>query len=261
MEGLSGLRTKEDVRILHHFRIGVEHPPRVLLLRELRVTRGAPLLENIGNARDGHHLSIQRLDQEIVSLKVRHLLALVARDPLVLRLPHVSEATDRAIDQAGKIVVDVARVLASDLDFAREREVVAHEHSAPNHEASGELLVVAVTKAKDQRVILGILAVGQLEEAEVAVLVFGERMGFLHDVEARILHRELDAFQKAMMGDGEPCFSRLGGGGSLDLAALHAHRTRVNHQVQGFHVQSPFFFRPVIRVGLSHALREYTIMA
>src|SRR6185436_18709891 len=110
-------------------------------------------------------------------------------DPVVLPLAEVADPADGGLDQVGEIALDEDGVLAADLDLAAEGEVVADEDARADHETRGEALVVRIAEADDQRVVDRVVAVLELEHAEVALAFVRERMGLRHDVEAAAVER------------------------------------------------------------------------
>src|SRR4029078_13247924 len=180
VQGLRGARALEEVRLLQDLGEGVEETPAVPGRRELGVPGLAPLLQDLGDLRHGRDPVVEGLDDDVVGLRVGHLEALVGVDPVVLPLAEVADPADGGLDQVGEIALDEDGVLAADLDLAAEGEVVADEDARADHQTRGEALVVRIAEADDQRVVDRVVAVLELEHAEVALAFVRERMGLRH---------------------------------------------------------------------------------
>src|SRR5262249_47496174 len=113
---------------------GIEQTPSRSAFAELRVAWLSPLGQYVGDLRDGDHASVKGLDDQVVGLSVRDLVALVRCKPLLLGLTQPAQQADSPVNQLWEVPLDVSRVFAGQLHFPTERQVIAHEHAGTEHQ-------------------------------------------------------------------------------------------------------------------------------
>jgi len=110
-------------------------------------------------------------------------------------------------------------VSPGDRDLAGETEIVANEHARPHDQRRGETFVVAVPQTQHQTVIAVLLAVDDLEQSEVTMLIGGQSVGLVDNFESDPGKRIFNLLEQSMVTDRNP---RLCPGRRLALADLLA---------------------------------------
>lgn len=214
---------------------GVEQAPAVAILGKLRVPGIAPLVQDARNLGHGAGTGVEHADHQVVGFRVREFIFLVGGDAGVHVVPALGQAAHGTDGETGEVVHDVSGVLAGDFDLAGKGEVVADEHRRSHDEASREHLVVAVAEAEHVGVVFGLIAVGDLEQAEVAVTTLGQGVGLIDDPHVRGGEGLLDLADEGVVRDGVP---GVGGGWCADGGDLFtgdSSGTAVEDEVGGFH--------------------------
>lgn len=93
-------------------------------------------------------------------------------------------------------------VLAGQPDLAAERKVVADEDGRADDQAGGEAAAVRIPDADDQAEVLGVLAVGDLQQPEGAVAVAGQAVYLADDAQGGALQGGLDAGEQPVVRSG-----------------------------------------------------------
>jgi hypothetical protein len=179
---------------------------------ELPVTGITPLVKDLGDLRGGDDLGIERLDDQIVGEPVLQGTVLVHVDAPVLGMPLVDQLSDRSAREQGQVLADHEGVFTRQLHLAGEAEVVAHHYRRAGDDAAGERLVVAVADAHHPAVIRVVVAVGDLEQAEVAITFPGHAVRLGDDAQSSLAQRVLDSLEQFHMTDRAPggCRGRRG---------------------------------------------------
>ncbi len=180
VQSLRALRQVVEVA-LQHFGESVEQRPRIAVL-ELRMVWIHPLISDLGNVgRIATALAVSA-DNEVVSLHVNQVSALVSVETLVLNTPRIVELTKGLAHNTRQIPEDKPCMATSQLDLTAESEVVTNEHRRADRQSRWELLVVRVADAKHRTVILTIvIASCQLHQSEVTITTLGEGVSFFSD--------------------------------------------------------------------------------
>ena len=92
-----------------------------------------PFLDDFRDVGDRADLRIHGTDDEIMGLHVGQLGRFVRGESRVLLMPSVVQFAHRSRDELRQIAFDVNGMLASQLDFPGEGEVVADENRSDNN--------------------------------------------------------------------------------------------------------------------------------
>ena len=159
---------------LQHLCEGVEHRPRIAWF-ELVVVRCAPLMHDVHDMSFGTSTREHPANDEVIRLHIGKLAFLVSVETLLLEVPMVSKFAQRAGNNLREVAHDMARVLAGELYFSHEREVIANKNVCTKHQRSRETLVVRVAHAHDATIFGGTL-LPQTEQAEITPAIMRERV-------------------------------------------------------------------------------------
>lgn len=154
-------------------------------------------------------------DDKIVRLRVGESEVLVGVDSLIELDELRSQATNRTRGQLPKVTKSEPSVLPTDLDEARERQIVANEDSGSSHEASRERLVVAVSQSHHPAVSVVERGIEwcDFQDPKVAVSAMADGVTFAQQVEPRVGELVGDFLDEVAVREREPGVS---GPGCLD---------------------------------------------
>ena len=139
------------------------------------MVRRAPLMHDVHDMSLGTSTREHPANDEVIRLHIGKLAFLVSVETLFLEVPMVSELAQGAGNYRRKVAHDVARVLAGQLHFSHEGEVIANENVCTKHQRSRKTLVVRVTHAHDASVFISTL-LSQTEQAEITPAIMRERV-------------------------------------------------------------------------------------
>ena len=129
--------------------------------------------------------------------------------PLVVDVPFLEEPGERLVQTVVEVFMYAGGV------FPGQAELLANEHAVATNDDPGtgddggrEAFVMAVADA-DHAAVLPVALRCQFDGAEVPVVVMGDGMGGLLDLEAVSLDPLLDLVVKPVMGDRRPAEGRL----------------------------------------------------
>src|SRR4051812_4089591 len=108
--------------------------------------------------------------------RIGKLRLFVRVDPLVLLASHIGEPPDGRMDYARQVPLDEPRMSAGNSYFRRKRQVVTNEHGTPECNRRRKRFVVRVPKADHEPVVISRLAIGALEQPEVAEATLPQRV-------------------------------------------------------------------------------------
>jgi len=203
VEGFSALGQQRKAVALHGLGEAVEQAPG-RPGRELRVRGLAPLTQHGQSRPAAHDPEVQGADDEVMRVPVNQGVLLVGRNTALLGVPFLDQPGHGTFGDHRQIPQDEAGVLAGELDFAPEGQVVADEDLGTGHDARREGLVVRVTQAHDPSVVDVLLAIADVHEAEVALAVVRQAMGLVDDGEVAGPQGVFDLLDEPQVRDGFP---------------------------------------------------------
>lgn len=233
MEALSSLGEDKHPGFLGYFCEGIEQAPgRLAAGNKFLVARVAPFFDDVRELLRGGSADVQGANGDIVNLGIYQFLCLVGLIAGVHVHPFFGELANGATGEDGEITHDIGGVLTGDADFAREREVVAHEHARTNHQTSRETFVMRVAEAQDVSVVFAnSLAVGDLKKGEVALSVPSEGVLLGDDAHVHLGEGTGNLIVESAVGNRAPAVYRFRGADLGDLIESCLSGTSVKTKV------------------------------
>ena len=209
---------------------GIEEAPGIAGC-ELVVRRGSPFLQYPGDLGGGDGPAIDRLDDEIVGLRVGQGPVLIGLDALIKTSETVSELSDGSRREMTEIPNGIASVLPADLHFPGEGHVVATEDVSPGDKTRREGFIVAVAQPDNPLVVLDrTIGKTDLEDTEVSVALVTEGMALGLEGEPGGFQLSLDFGDEVHVGQRIPGFGGTRGGRREDVLPGDGFRAAVKKQ-------------------------------
>src|SRR5262249_26411837 len=143
-------------------------------------------------------LRLVRAQDQALRLGSAEIRLLKRANARSLLFPKLRQPRDGLRERLGEANLSVAGVLPCNRDLAAKRQIVAHKHSASRTESDRQRLVGGVAHPDAEPDSLGNHR-PQVEDAEEAVVVAGQRKGAALDRESGQLQGTLDALDDLEM--------------------------------------------------------------
>ena len=164
----------------------------------------APFMEDRRDEPIAANADITGPNDEVVGFSLGDDDFLVGSDPLVLVMPLREQEADGTFSELREIPVDEPSVLASELHFTTEAQIVADEHRGTGDNPGWERLVVRVPESENPAIIFAGLLGVDLHEAEVASAIMRQGVRLRADGQLGGGERALDGLDELMMWDRLP---------------------------------------------------------